>query len=256
MLWSAVLRGKETRRCCPPRAFHFPTCSLVFPATKLEFPIKFYTNQCKYCFFLFLSSIFCGVWIKALLCNVSLAFTPSTTKTSSVRYTQQPKLPALQAATNYADEVDVIGNNIKVKELLEKVENDRLLSKVAASGLLSKAQAAGITLSKLEPLLELAASNPEILILVEASGPELLPILPTIVDVAPGALPLLATAITVPPPLIGAAGLAVIGAAFTACSVIPDDSVTNVALQTFIVALSLPAVVASFAGAAILGQLK
>lgn len=187
---------------------------------------------------------------------MSLAFTPSTTKTSSVRYTQQPKLPALQAATNYADEVDVIGNNIKVKELLEKVENDRLLSKVAASGLLSKAQAAGITLSKLEPLLELAASNPEILILVEASGPELLPILPTIVDVAPGALPLLATAITVPPPLIGAAGLAVIGAAFTACSVIPDDSVTNVALQTFIVALSLPAVVASFAGAAILGQLK
>ena len=195
------------------------------------------------------------LFIVALLCTVSLAFTPSSTTTTSTQQ-QQQNYQLFAATSNYGSEVDVIGNNLKVKALLEKVENDRLLSKVAASGLLSKAQDAGITLSKLEPLLKLAASNPDILILVEASGPELLPILPTIVDIAPGALPLLATAITIPPPLIGGAGIAVIGAAFTACSIIPDDSVTNVALQTLIVGLSLPAAVASFAGAAILGQLK
>jgi Protein of unknown function (DUF1118) len=184
-----------------------------------------------------------------------LAFSPTTNTVKSTQ--QQQKQQRLYAATNsYGGEVDVLGNNLKVKALLEKVQNDGLLSKVAQSGLLSKAQEAGVTLSKLEPLLELAASNPEILILVEASGPELLPLLPTIVDIAPGALPLLATAISVPSPLIGAAGLAVIGAAVTACSVIPDDSVFNVAVQTLIVGLSLPAAVASFAGAAILGQLK
>jgi hypothetical protein len=61
-------------------------------------------------------------------------------------------------------EVDSVGNNIAVKELLRDVENKQLLSKVAASGLLSKAQKAGIKLSSLEPLLELAASNPDILV--------------------------------------------------------------------------------------------
>ena len=225
-----------THDACVPRAFIVPNVS----------------SQNIFVFAPF-HGIFFVLVVLALLCTVTLAFTPRTTLTRSTTPTQPQ---TILAAADYASEVDVIGNNIKVKELLEKVENDRLLSKVAASGLLSKAQAAGITLSKLEPLLELAASNPEILILVEASGPELLPLLPTIVDIAPGALPLLATAVSVPPPLIGAAGLAVAAGALTACSVIPDDSVTNVALQTLIVGLSLPAMVASFAGAAILGQLK
>ena len=127
---------------------------------------------------------------------------------------------------------------------------------MAQSGLLSKAQAAGISLSSLEPLLALAADNPDILILVEASGPELLPLLPTIVDLAPGALPLLASAVSIPSPLLGAAGVGALGAAIAAVVTIPDDSVTNVALQTLAVGLLLPAAGASFAGAAILGKLK
>lgn len=148
------------------------------------------------------------------------------------------------------------GNNVAVKTLLEQVEDTRLLSKVAESGLLSKAQASGITLSKLEPLLELAADNPDILILVEASGPEFLPLLPALVDLAPGALPLLAALISIPAPLIAAAGVGTLGAAYYALTAIPDTTIANVALQTLIVGLAIPVAGASFAGAAILSKLK
>lgn len=144
---------------------------------------------------------------------------------------------------------------MKVKSLLEKVESERLLSKVAQSGLLSKAQKAGITLTKLEPLLALAAEYPDILILVEASGPELLAILPSVVELAPGALPLLAAAVQIPAPLIGAAAPAVLAAAAAAVVTIPDDSVANVAIQTLIVGLSLPAAGAAVVGSAVLGKL-
>lgn len=181
----------------------------------------------------------------ALLVSVSTAFVPA----AQSRFGVPTSLNSLSA------EVDAIGNNIKVKNLLAKVEDDGLLSKVAASGLLSKAQKAGISLSKLEPLLILASENPDILILVEASGPELLNILPALVDLAPGALPLLATAVSIPPPVIGAAGVGALAAAGAALLVIPDDSVTNVAIQTLVVGLAVPLAGASFAGSAILGKL-
>jgi Protein of unknown function (DUF1118) len=198
----------------------------------------------------------------ALLLSSTRAFAPAvtvvnsrTSSSSSSSATATAHFAATRADT-YSEEVDDIGNNIAVKNLLEKVQNQRLLSQVAESGLLSKAQAAGITLSKLEPLLKLAAANPEILILVEASGPELLPLLPTIVDLAPAALPILASAVSVPPPIIGAVGLAALAAAGAAVAVIPDDSVVNIAVQTLAVGLALPVAGASLAGAAILGQLK
>jgi Protein of unknown function (DUF1118) len=152
-------------------------------------------------------------------------------------------------------EVDDIGNNLAVKSLLQKVEDQRLLTAVAKSGLLSKAQKAGISLSKLEPLLALASSNPDVLILVEASGPEVLAILPTVVDLAPAALPILGLAIQVPPVLIGGAGVGALGAAVLALGAIPDDSVFDIALQTLIVGVSLPVAAVSLAGAAILGKL-
>ena len=155
----------------------------------------------------------------------------------------------------YGAEVDSVGNNIKVKNLLEKVESEKLLSKVAASGLLSKAQKAGITLSKLEPLLALAAENPDVLILVEASGPELLAVLPSVVELAPGALPLLGAAVGISPGLIQVAGLAALAAAVGAVVVIPDDTVTNVAIQTLALGLAVPVAGASFVGAALLGKL-
>jgi hypothetical protein len=152
--------------------------------------------------------------------------------------------------------VDAYGNNVQVKALLEKVESERLLSRVAASGLLSKAQAAGITLSGVEKILGAVADRPDLLVLVEAAGPELLPVLPTVVDLAPGALPLLAAAVSVPTPVIAGAGVAALGAASAALLAIPDDTVTNIALQTLIVGLALPAAGAAFVGASVLNQLK
>jgi Protein of unknown function (DUF1118) len=186
----------------------------------------------------------------ALSCSLSAAFVPAT---------HQPRFggvtTAQQARVSLADEVDTVGNNVQVKELLLKVEKGQLLSKVAASGLLSKAQDAGITLSKLEPLLALAADNPDILILVEASGPEVLPLLPTLVDLAPGALPLLAAAVGIPSAVLSAAGVAALAAAGGAIYIIPDDTVVNVALQTLAVGLAVPTAGAALIGGAILGKL-
>jgi hypothetical protein len=153
------------------------------------------------------------------------------------------------------DEVDSLGNNIAVKNLLKDVESSGLLTQVAQSGLLSKAQEAGLTLSKLEPLVALAAENKEILILVEAATPEVLPLLPKLVDLAPGALPLLATAITIPPSVISAVGLASLVAAVGAVVVIPDDTVLQVAEQTLAVGLLGAGGVVSLVAAGILGNI-
>jgi hypothetical protein len=92
-------------------------------------------------------------------------------------------------------------------------------------------------------------------ILVEASGPEVLPLLPTIVDVAPAALPLLASAVSIPSTVFPVLGLGLLAGAAGAVAVIPDDTVLNVALQTLIVGTALPGAVAAFAGGAILGQM-
>lgn len=148
-----------------------------------------------------------------------------------------------------------MGNNVKVKALLEGVEASGLLTKVAQSGLLSKAQAAGLSLSKLEPLLALAAQNKEILILVEAATPETLPILPKIVELAPAALPLLASAVSVPPGVLQVAGLASFAAAAGAVVVIPDDTIVEVAAQTLAVGALGAAGAASLVGSAVLGKI-
>jgi hypothetical protein len=155
-----------------------------------------------------------------------------------------------------ADEVDQVGNNIAVKNLLQDVEASGFLTKVAQSGLLSKAQEAGLTLSKLEPLLALAAENEEVLILVEASTPELLPILPKLLALAPPTLPLLASAVTIPPVVLQFLGLASLAGAAGAVYLIPDDTIVEVAAQTLavgVLGVGVPA--ASFIGATILGKI-
>ena len=154
-----------------------------------------------------------------------------------------------------SNEVDSIGNNVAVKKLLEDVESSRLLTKVAQSGLLSKAQKAGLSLSKLEPLLALAATNKEVLILVEAATPEVLPILPKLIQLAPPALPLLASAVTIPPGVLQALGLASLAAAAGVVVLIPDDTVVEVATQTFAVGALGAAGVAALVGSAILGKI-
>ena len=147
------------------------------------------------------------------------AFAPNTAPKNSF---------ALRAA-----QVDSYGNNIAVKNLLTQVESSGLLTKVASSGLLSKAQDAGITLTKLEPLLALSKDYPEVLVLAEAAGPDLLPLLPKIVDLAPGVLPLLASGLKLANPnTLSAASIAALGAAGALVVLVPDDSILEVAAQT------------------------
>jgi Protein of unknown function (DUF1118) len=190
----------------------------------------------------------------ALLCTAVQAFAPA----SPISRQSLVAKPLAAAATDAVldTEVDTIGNNIAVKELLAKVEQSKLLSAVAKSGLLSKAQEAGISLSKLETILEVVADQPELLILVEASGPELLPILPTVIELAPAALPLLSAAVGIPPAALQAAGLASLIAAAGIVVIVPDDTAVAVAAQTLAVGvLGIAAPAASFIGAAVLGKL-
>merc|ERR1712129_96476 len=140
---------------------------------------------------------------------------------------------ALNAA-GAAPEVDALGNNLQVKSLLTGIEESGFLTKLAQSGLLSKAKQAGISLSTLEPFLELASQNPSLLVLVEASGPDVLPLLPTLVDLAPAALPLLALALGLPPIVLSIAGIGALGGAGASIYLIPDNTVFEVAEQTLL----------------------
>lgn len=164
-----------------------------------------------------------SVLVGALLAASASAFAPAPVARPFV---------TRHAASTITPEVDSLGNNIAVKDILVKIEQSGLLTQVARSGLLSKAQDAGISLTKLEPFLELAASKPELLVLVEASGPELLPILPKVVDLAPDVLPLAAQAITINPGALSTAAVASFLAAAGIVYIVPDDTVLNVALQT------------------------
>jgi hypothetical protein len=183
--------------------------------------------------------------------NVSLALFASAVSAFTPASTTRGFAP-LKAA-----QVDDVGNNVAIKNLLQQVESTRLLSKVAQAGILSKAQASGITLSKLEPLLKLAASNKEVMILLEAATPEALPLLPKLVEVAPGALPLLGAAIQVSPGTLQAAAGASLAAAAGGIYLIPDDTVVQIAAQTLIggtLGLAIPA--ASVIGATVISKIK
>jgi len=180
-------------------------------------------------------------------------FVPSSTLRSSNNALSPTRANPLFART---PEVDGVGNNLQVKSLLQQVQDMGLLKKVASSGLLSNAQDAGVTLSSLQPFLELAADNPELLVLAEASGPDILPILPKLVEFVPFTLPLLASAIKIPPIFLQAAGVASAGAAAAAVVLIPDDTIVAVAIQTLAVAvLGVVVPVASIGGGIVLGTL-
>jgi len=142
-----------------------------------------------------------------------------------------------------------------VKNLLQDVEASGLLTKVAEAGLLSKAQKAGLSLSKLEPLLELVAQNPEVLVLVEASAPEVLPLLPTVVRLAPPLLPLLAAAIEIPPAALAVVGAGALGGAAGVVFLVPDDTLLQIAGQTFAVGVLSAAGLAGIVGSVVLGKI-
>lgn len=98
-------------------------------------------------------------------------------------------------------------------------------------GLLSKLEKAGFTLTSAKPLLVLA-DDLDALGLLEASSDKVLPLVAKAVDLAPGLLPLAAVAVKIPSTALYAGAIASFAAAVALVNVIPDDSVSNVALQT------------------------
>jgi len=200
-----------------------------------------------------------SILVGAFLASTAAAFAPALQQTSTnfaLHATSSRAAPGIGENTK----TDTTGNNLAVKAFLESAQSTGLLTKVANAGLLSKAAAAGITLSKLEPLILLAAEKgilDEVLILTEAAGPDLLPLLPTVVDLAPAALPLLALGLDIPPTALYIAAIASAGAAFGIVSVVPDDTIVEIAIQTLSVALlGVAAPAASIVGATILGKVK
>lgn len=201
---------------------------------------------------------FSFMFIAAVMASTAAAFAPAQQSASNVALHATANRYSSGALTT--SKTDETGNNLAVKNFLESAENSRLLTKVAKAGLLSKAAAAGITLTKLEPLIIAAADKgilDEVLILTEAAGPDILPLLPTVVDLAPQALPLLALGLDLQPVLLQGAALASLGAAYGIVTVVPDDTVVQVAAQTLAVAvLGVAAPAASLVGATILGKVK
>lgn len=191
----------------------------------------------------------------------------ATSATAFAPAPQQMASSALQATANRAfpralvtSKTDEVGNNLAVKDFLESTESSGLLSKVAESGLLSKAAKAGFTLSKVESLITLAANQgvlDEVLVLAEAAGPELIPLLPSVVELAPAALPLAATALQLQPGTLQGLAVASAAAAYGIVNAVPDDTVVEVAVQT-IAAATLGVVVpgACLVGAGLLGKVK
>lgn len=115
---------------------------------------------------------------------------------------------------------------------LELVEEKKLLSKVAKLGILTKLEKAGLRLRDAEPLLVWAEENGVVGALGEIND-DLLPLLPTVVGLAPLALPLLGAAIALPAAAFYVLSVASVGGAYFVTT-FPDDSVSSVALQTFL----------------------
>lgn len=190
------------------------------------------------------------VFITALLATSVNAFAPA-----AVNSVQSNVVSTRIAASPFdTPEVDATGNNVVVKDLLSNMQNTGFLTQVANSGLLSKAQEAGVSLSSLEPFLALAAENPDILVLVEAAGPDILPLLPTIVETTPSLLPLLALGVGIKPATLQALGLAAAAGAGASVVLIPDNTLVEVAGQTLLAASLAGAAGAAFVGSAALSN--
>ena len=119
----------------------------------------------------------------------------------------------------------------EIGSTLEVVEETQLLTKLAKTGLLSKAERAGVKLADLEPLLLFAEENGLVGLLGDLND-ELLPLLPLLVRLAPLGLPVVSLALGLGP-LNCLLAIASFGGAFVVTG-LPDDSVTDVALQTLI----------------------
>lgn len=104
---------------------------------------------------------------------------------------------------------------------------------------MSKLEKAGFTLSTAAPLLK-KADELDALGVLESSSDKLLPLLATTIELAPSLLPFASVALKQSPSALAGGALASAAAAAALVAVVPDDSVSSVALQTFLaIALGL-----------------
>jgi phosphate/sulfate permease len=122
--------------------------------------------------------------------------------------------------------------------------------------LLSRLEKAGFTLSSAAPLLK-KADELDALGVLEASSDKVLPLVATAIELAPSLLPLAATLLKTPPSTLLVGALASAGAAAGIVLAVPDDSVTNIAIQTLaVVPLGLILPGALTIGSVVLGKLS
>ncbi|CAM9584170.1 unnamed protein product [Pylaiella littoralis] len=126
-----------------------------------------------------------------------------------------------------------MASDMTVPELLKKTEELKLLSTASKLGLLSKLEKAGLTLKDVERLLPLVDEN-DLIGLAKGLGPDLLKVAPSALAAAPAALPLLAAGLGVPGETLYLAALGSFAAGAGLVTVLPDDSVTSIALETFV----------------------
>jgi len=146
--------------------------------------------------------------------------------------------------------------SFNLDKALNSLARNKILTKTSELGVLSKLEKSGLTLKKAAPLLVLA-DDLDLLGVADASKDKVLPLLDTAIDAAPALLPVAKTAINTSPITLVGGAVASAGAAYVVVSSIPDDNVSNIALQTaiaFPLGILLP--VALLAGSAILSKLK
>lgn len=143
---------------------------------------------------------------------------------------------------------------------LDKAANslsrNKILTQTAQLGLLTKLEKAGFKLTTAKPLLKLA-DELDLLGVLEASSDKVLPLVAKGIDYAPALLPLAGAALKTSPTVLTGVALASLTSSVAILNFIPDDTVTNVAIQTSLFAL-LGAVVPalSLGGAALLGKIN
>merc|ERR1711988_1422762 len=121
-----------------------------------------------------------------------------------------------------------------VDKILTSLERNKILTKTAQLGLLSKLDKAGVKLSTVAPLL-VKADELDLLGVAAASSDKILPLAVTAVEAAPALLPIAGGVVKAGPTPLLAGAVASLGAAGAVLAAIPDDSVTNIALQTALV---------------------
>mmetsp|Transcript_9199 Transcript_9199/g.13813 ORF Transcript_9199/g.13813 Transcript_9199/m.13813 type:complete len:283 (-) Transcript_9199:66-914(-) len=150
--------------------------------------------------------------------------------------------------------VKMSATTTSVPELLIQTEKLKLLSTASRLGLLSKLERAGLTLRDLEAALPLLDEIDAIALGKELS-PQILPLLPKALEAAPALLALAASALEIPPSSLLAIAFGSLLAGGLEVAVIPDDSITAVAIQSFLaIPLLILAPGASFVGALVLSK--